>query len=60
MSKGKVRVLALCGFTQNATIYFKQLGAIRKACKDVDFGAQRSPQERNAARSSQSSWNRPS
>ncbi|ORY24046.1 serine hydrolase FSH [Naematelia encephala] len=32
-----IRVLALCGFTQNATIYFKQLGAIRKACKDVEF-----------------------
>jgi hypothetical protein len=39
MSKAKVKVLALCGFTQNATIYFKQLGAIRKACKDVEFGA---------------------
>ncbi|CAD6579786.1 MAG: hypothetical protein TREMPRED_002567 [Tremellales sp. Tagirdzhanova-0007] len=33
-----LRVLALCGFTQNAHIYSKQLGAIRKTCKDVDFG----------------------
>ncbi|KAK4688398.1 hypothetical protein P7C73_g1711, partial [Tremellales sp. Uapishka_1] len=32
-----MRVLALCGFTQNATIYSKQLGAVRKACKEVDF-----------------------
>ncbi|WVN90724.1 uncharacterized protein L203_105966 [Cryptococcus depauperatus CBS 7841] len=32
-----IRVLALCGFTQNAHIYFKQLGAVRKVCKDVEF-----------------------
>ncbi|WVF65802.1 hypothetical protein IAT40_000539 [Kwoniella sp. CBS 6097] len=32
-----VRVLALCGFTQNSYIYSKQLGAVRKTCKDVEF-----------------------
>ncbi|GFZ42538.1 hypothetical protein JCM24511_00254 [Saitozyma sp. JCM 24511] len=32
-----LRVLALCGFTQNAHIYSKQLGAIRKTCKEVEF-----------------------
>ncbi|EIW69009.1 hypothetical protein TREMEDRAFT_39324 [Tremella mesenterica DSM 1558] len=32
-----MRVLALCGFTQNAHIYSKQLGAIRKTCKEVEF-----------------------
>ncbi|KAK8861602.1 hypothetical protein IAR55_002425 [Kwoniella newhampshirensis] len=32
-----VRVLALCGFTQNSHIFFKQLGAVRKTCKDVEF-----------------------
>lgn len=36
-STPKLRVLALCGFTQNATIYSKQLGAIRKTCKNIDF-----------------------
>lgn len=46
----RLKVLALCGFAQNSNIYFKQvcgrldnlttdqqLGAIRKACKSVDF-----------------------
>ncbi|KAL7420259.1 Family of serine hydrolases 3 [Cryptotrichosporon argae] len=32
-----LRVLALCGFTQNAFIYSKQLGAVRKACKSAEF-----------------------
>ncbi|WVQ79156.1 hypothetical protein IAT38_001252 [Cryptococcus sp. DSM 104549] len=32
-----IRVLALCGFTQNSYIYSKQLGAVRKACKNVEF-----------------------
>ncbi|WWC60334.1 uncharacterized protein I303_102905 [Kwoniella dejecticola CBS 10117] len=32
-----LRVLALCGFTQNSYIYSKQLGAVRKTCKDVEF-----------------------
>ena len=54
MSTAKLRVLALCGFTQNSYIYSRQvdpshrtsalvlnppqLGAIRKACKNVEFG----------------------
>lgn len=37
-NKMPTRVLALCGFTQNAYIFKKQLGAIRKTCKDVEFG----------------------
>ncbi|WOO80685.1 Esterase OVCA2 [Vanrija pseudolonga] len=31
------RILALCGFTQNATIYSKQLGAVRKTAKNAEF-----------------------
>jgi predicted esterase len=32
-----IRVLALCGFTQNAHIYSKQLGAVRKTAKNAEF-----------------------
>ncbi|WWC87909.1 uncharacterized protein L201_002809 [Kwoniella dendrophila CBS 6074] len=32
-----IRVLALCGFTQNSYIYSRQIGAVRKACKNVEF-----------------------
>ncbi|TYJ55850.1 hypothetical protein B9479_003502 [Cryptococcus floricola] len=32
-----IRILTLCGFTQNAYIYSKQVGAVRKACKNTEF-----------------------
>ncbi|KAF8161416.1 serine hydrolase FSH [Crassisporium funariophilum] len=31
------RVLVLHGYSQNATIFSKRLGALRKECKDIDF-----------------------
>jgi hypothetical protein len=33
------RVLTLCGYVQNASILRKRMGALRKTCKDVEFGA---------------------
>jgi predicted esterase len=31
------RILVLHGYSQNATIFSKRLGALRKECKDIDF-----------------------
>lgn len=33
----KKKVLALHGYSQNATIFSKRIGAIRKECKNIDF-----------------------
>jgi hypothetical protein len=33
-----MRVLTLCGYVQNASILSKRMGALRKTCKDVEFG----------------------
>lgn len=35
-----MRVLTLCGYVQNASILSKRMGALRKTCKDVEFGEQ--------------------
>lgn len=32
-----IRILTLCGFTQNSHIYSKQIGAVRKAVKNAEF-----------------------
>lgn len=32
-----IRILTLCGFTQNSHIYSKQIGALRKAVKNAEF-----------------------